>query len=386
MGATEAVLDSLEQALTVIEAGKDDPSKHLEPVEFNVASAYCRSFEAVFSAFQASTAVRPNFVSFLLRAYSLSVNAFSPQPGASVDVSFVGAAIKTILNGAHFAVEQLSTDVSVAGVGTANEIRLLSGVCWNTALMLRTQGFPQLPAHIPPASDLFLVAFDLQTTASNMCRAADPTFLPESSDDVNSVGMLTMAASDVINRCLATSGESYGDRVDFGQLMKTALQWVCKAQGIIKSSKVRAMQDETEIAADLNPMSVTLALLRLMAGINGISISSEVDEANLSAVIAECAVELTAIPAEVLRAAATSAKNRGLGVVSAELLEIAIRQGESPAEQSELHTRSSFMLPRLYCDLFFVSPSIEACLQVADKLLHSLQSYSGAESSQVLDE
>jgi len=320
-----------------------------------------------------------------------------------------------------------STIEALAGpLGSTSEARALSIASWNVAQALRGRGLHSCYDEIdvklnkehdrnasiiepdsssknenkmPLTTELFLIAHEMQLAAersqSRHDSRSDPaTFISEQlQDNVNRVGMLFLAATDLLDRVLfgstcASSGIcSKGDASGGGErhsapatraLVEKALGWICAAQDTatlvtkteaekglsdtaanIKSNNIGAPMDldkvstndhcgnscpetqsQAELMLALKGMQVSLSVLRLMAGLQGYLSSAPLDaketittaateERALLSLLDDCQTELAMVPADKLSAAASAAKHRHHNAVAHRLLGIAISQMEA---------------------------------------------------------
>jgi len=440
-----AVLDALEHSVVILESTRESvrlqPSEEpgydssLVALELHTLMAFARSFERLAESLPSlipGSSSRPSYAAFLLRTYTLIglVPTTADAPVSALDISeeLLQATVQSILTGARFLLREVSSaeetlsDTNFASLGTTEEIRALSSACWNLAQQLRKRDMGEKTDVDGKydTTELLMAAHELQA-AAEQSECGDGTDCSEGAcndtagngsrkrlrDGVNRVGILTIAASEVVDRDLLPSAPTAAGRNEFPALAKrarvfSALEWIVKAQTTVSGLLVTAPDissddrhfdqddDASQQLETLGTMNAALSLLRLMTGLHGIrapagAVSSDAaapatDEDALLLIVDECRDAISAVPSEALRAAASAAKQNGYTAVAHALLRIAIEAQKikssdvAPGGEDSLLARKE--AGQLYCDLFHTSPNVEACLDVIDDILVLLESSS----------
>ena len=467
----ESILDALEQCTNIVETRrKGTPTIStgtalpLAELELLVLEAYARAFERVVSSPTCSiddegddaTSARPTYAAFLVRACTLVLP--TSEGGAEVrSDEALSRSTESTLTGARFLLGATREPVwAAASLGSTHEIRVLSTMCWNLAQGSRDRGMHLkaapggslkttellVTAHelleaaerIESTSDDVAVGFDSSTsgtsgtsTSSTSTSSTSTSSISSSTgskkrlrDGVHRIGILTMAASNVVDQVLATPTSAAN--ADAGPVKRArldqALGWIIKAQDAVvhvtKSfkendkepgsvAKTLNMNDdemeEQKQLGHLSAMGATLSLLRLITGLHGVhgklhevkSLESEeaqqkfptAPEASLLALLEVHKEEFAKVPAEILRAAAVAAKERHHSSVAFRLLRIAIDAHEAATASAGIFldtdgaqktcAAARATASQLYCDLFHASPTVDECLNVVDEILHLMR-------------
>jgi hypothetical protein len=403
-----------------------------------------------------------SFAAYLMRAYYVGKFKQADTVSASKNMEMrLISSTQCLLSGVHFllkqeeAVEHLKKPyVSHNGMkllSCAEEVYDLSKACWDMSrLLLTNHGLT--PSSLDTieqdelavdesgfsiTTNLLLAAHQLQCLAERVemkeqqgSQIAPAKFtLQYFANAINRVGLLTMAASNVINKAFLTTGSLLpgststpaaaidGPIITNKVVVIKALEWIemsqdtCQEVVTLLKSSPQPQEDQlllgggeaaeqphhhkkqSALEDELSSLRVTLSTLRLMAGINGVFTSSASttrlqkentkkfgrngnnnDESDLLHLVDDCKEDLLIVPPQTMRAAAMTMKQRGKLQVAFKLLKIAIERLESKKISEEFSIETTELLLELNCELFHVSPNTDVCLLVVEEMLVHLAS------------